>query len=271
MESKIEDINRVIESRDYSFDIPLGENVFLYFERRNGNIPQNTLNLKEENSTVTIPLKFSSEDFSKTLYELHGPEKKSLDSLEGVVKDRIIFLATLGMNLQEDRVELFKNRLIKAKEEMFKCSEEFLESKQHYINRLRFWGEGCAIGMRNANDIYDKAFKGKVSQGYNREIDGYAAFYLGWSFLKDVSMNFSQRLGADASFLEKTIDEEAGQRLKEVAHFYQQISGHSATVEKALQLLVSRALFLYGIKSDKIKQPKLGLLKEKIKDKIINL
>ncbi|MBU2589411.1 MAG: hypothetical protein KKF52_03055 [Nanoarchaeota archaeon] len=268
--SRIEYINQVINKEDYFFDIPLGNNVFLTFERRKGNIPKNSLNLNEENSNMSIPLKFDSFHFKKNLDGLYNLDKQYPYKMQGTIRKRTIFLATLCMNLQEERVELFKDRLIGASKIANQYSEQFLKSHKLEIERLRCLDELGAIAMRKANALYDTALEGEISKGYNDEIDFYSQLYLGWSFLRDASKEFSNRLNRDANFLEKTVDQEFGERLKEVDYFYNQISNHSQNTEKELQLLVSRALFLYGIKTDKIQQPKLGVLKEKIKDRLFN-
>jgi len=267
---RISNIELEINKENYFFRIPLENNVYLAFEKRNKQIPENTLNLNEENSNISIPLKFNTTDFEKNLDELYPLENYDPKKIQDCLKERTIFLAKLCMNLQEERVELFKDRLITASKIADEYSEEFLESQKYGINRLKLFGNLEAATMRNVNSLAEKALNGKVSKRYNNEIDFYSQLYIGWSFLKDASKEFSTRLNRDANFLEKTLDPEVGARLKEVSHFYSQLSGHSQNVEEKLQLLITRAMVIYGIKLNKIKYPKLGVLKEKIKDKLFN-
>jgi len=268
--SRIKYISRKIETDDYSIHINLRGNLSLNFERRKEEVPKTSLDLMIEKARFSLPLKHHNFGFARKLEELARLEDEEPMKWREYVNKRAFFLSQLCMNFQEGRQEIYKNQLQESHDFIVKYSEQFLERWKLHIKRLRASGDLVAAAMRNAGVLLDIEQNGKISSGFNREIDFYSELYIGWSHLAQASKDFSRQLGEDSEYLERKVDKEFGVDLKNVAYFLEQISGKALEGEQRLQLLISQALFFYRIKLESVEKPELGELKEKIWHNINN-
>lgn len=268
--SRLEYINLRIEKDDYFFDIALGGNLYLQFDKKRQRIPSNTLNLVQEGENLVIPMKDDNFHNTKNLEELYSLEKQEPKMMQGCMRKRAIGLARLCMGLQEPNMDAFRHALQNGTDLAKEFSERFLEEHKYEIRRLKVLGMFEAGWMRITNNLFDEIFEGQLRKELENEVDFYSQLYLGWSLLRDSSREYSKRLYNDGNFLEKVLDKEFGQRVKEVSRFYSEISEKTIEPETKLGELFSRTILLYSIYDENLEKPKVGLLKEKIKDKLVN-
>lgn len=266
----LEYILRDIEKDDYFIALSLNQGLHLIFDRKKGAVPDNTLNLTENESRYKLPLKYTKFGFTKFLKQFEEMKEKEDWIGQGYIDDRIKFLTRLTEEFTEDVQDLYKKRVNEAYKIAEKFSELFPKIYEFDVKRLDVLGETAATAMREANTLLEELTEGKLSREYNDEIMLYSNLYLARSHLHQAAENFSSKLNEDSQFIKNKVDKNFAKKIEKIIPLYQGISNQAKQAKDKLQLLISQALFLYNVKLENIYVPHLGKIEKKLKDRLVD-